>query len=400
MKYDFETICNRENTGSIAVERIPFPNAEVREGFSRIPMWVADMSFEVAPCVIEAMKKRLETPTFGYFDVSEAYKAAIIDWQQKRNHAEGLEPSHIGYENGVLGGVVAAMQAFSAPGEQILVHAPTYIGFTKSAANAGRVLVHSQLVLDEQGIWRMDYEDMDRKLKENQIHLAIFCSPHNPSGRVWERWEIEKAMEVYAQNHCLVISDEIWSDLTLMGYEHVPTQSVSEYARNNTIAVYAPSKTFSLAGLVGAYHIVYNTYLHDRLLKTELCSHYNNANALSTAALLGAYTPEGHQWVDELREVLTANVDYAYDFITTHFEQVTLAKPQGTYMLYLDCSGWLKLHPEMTMDDLIRAGIEVGVIWQDGRPFGKPDTIRMNLAVPHHLVQEAMRRLEQYVFQK
>ena len=298
----------------------------------------------------------------------------------------------------MLGGVSSVLQAFTAPGEAILLHSPAYIGFIGTITNMGRKIVYSPLKKDEQGVWRMDYEDMDKKLKENHIHLAIFCTPHNPCGRVWEREEIEKAMEVYEKNKCLVISDEIWSDLTLEGHKHIPTQSVNEYAHEHTFAFYAPSKTFNLAGLVGSYHIVYNSYLRDRLMEAEKCSHYNSANVLSISALMGAYTKEGAEWVDELREVLTQNVDYAYTYITTHFEGVSVAKAQGTYMLYLDCSGWLKEHPEMTMDDLIRAGIAVGVVWQDGRPFMNPNTIRMNLAVPQALVKEAMDRLDKYVF--
>ena len=398
MKYDFTTIMNREGTGAIAVDMIPFENAAIKEGFSKIPMWVADMNFATAPSVIKEMQKRLEHPAFGYFDVTNDYCASIIEWQKVRNGVTELPKEAIGYENGVLGGVASVLQAFTAPGEAVLLHSPTYIGFTGTINNLGRKIVHSPLKKDEQGVWRMDYEDMDKKLKENHIHLAIFCTPHNPCGRVWERWEIEKAMEVYEKNQCLVISDEIWSDLILKGHKHIPTQSVNEYAHEHTFAFYAPSKTFNLAGLVGSYHIVYNAYLRDRLLEAEKCSNYNHANVLSVSALMGAYTPEGAEWVDELCEVLTSNVDYAYDYITTHFEGVSVAKAQGTYMLYLDCTGWLVAHPETSMDDLIRAGIAVGVVWQDGRPFVNPNTIRMNLAVPHALVKEAMNRLDTYVF--
>lgn len=141
----------------------------------------------------------------------------------------------------------------------------------------------------------MDYDDMDKKLKENHIHVAVFCSPHNPCGRVWEREEIEKAMEIYKKNDCIVISDEIWSDLILEGYHHIPTQSVNEDARNRTIAVYAPSKTFNLAGLIGSYHIIYNSCLRDRVKANSRKSHYNSMNVLSMHALIGAYKPEGHE---------------------------------------------------------------------------------------------------------
>jgi cystathionine beta-lyase len=243
----------------------------------------------------------------------------------------------------------------------------------------------------------MDYEDMDKKLKEHKIHTAIFCSPHNPSGRVWEKWEIEKAMEVYKNNDVFVISDEIWSDILLNGHKHIPTQSVSEDAKQRTIAMYAPSKTFSLAGLVGSYHIVYNSWLNDRLLKEESLGHYNSMNLLSMYALIGAYKPEGHEWVDELCQVLSENVNYGYDFIKEHFKGVKIIKPQGTYLLFLDCTEWLEEH-NMDFETLRKKGLEVGVDWQNGEAFFMKNAIRMNLALPMSRVKEAFDRLDKYVF--
>ena len=141
--------------------------------------------------------------------------------------------------------------------------------------------------MDKEGIWRMDFEDMEEKIKANKIHAAIFCSPHNPTGRVWERWEIEKAMEIYKKYDVTVISDEIWSDIILFGNHHIPTQSVSEDAKNRTIALYAPSKTFNLAGLIGSYHIIYNKRLKERVVKESSLGHYNSMNVLSMHALMG-----------------------------------------------------------------------------------------------------------------
>jgi len=394
MKYDFTSIIERHGKDAIAVDN---PPGTPKEGYDTIPMWVADMNFPTVPAVPRALIARASHPAFGYFNLSDAYFDSIIHWQETRNHVTGLAKEHIGYENGVLGCVVSAAQAFCSSGDNILLHAPTYIGFTNSLTNAGYKLVLSDLVQDGDGIWRMDYEDMDKKLKEHSIHFAVFCSPHNPTGRVWEKWELEKAMEVYRANDCVVVSDEIWSDLLLDGHRHIPTQSVSEDAKNRTIAVYAPSKTFNLAGLVGSYHIVYNKYLQDRLLKQSSLSHYNSQNVLSMHALIGAYSQEGQEWVDELCQVLSKNVDYAYNYITSRFKGISLGRPEGTYMLYLDCTCWCKEH-DMALDQLLKAGWDVGVIWQDGRPFHKPYTIRMNLALPLSRVEEAFKRLSQHVF--
>ena len=397
MKYDFTSILDRNGKDAIAVEHIPIPGAQVKEGFDRIPMWVADMNFPTAPTVVEAMMERVQHPAYGYFDPSEEYYASIIRWQEKRNGVTGLEPEHIGYENGVLGGVISALNVMCSKGDNVLLHSPTYIGFTMSLENNGYHIVHSPLVKDENGVWRMDFEDMEKKIVKNRIHAAVFCSPHNPCGRVWERWEIEKAMELYKKYDVFVISDEIWSDLILEGHKHIPTQSVSEDARNRTVAMYAPSKTFNLAGLVGSYHIIYNTWLRERVLKESSLSHYNAMNVLSMHALVGAYKPEGYEWLDELRQVLTGNVEFACRYIQDHFDGIEVSKPEGTYMLFLDCTKWCEKHGK-TIDELQRAGVEVGVIWQDGRPFHGPCHIRMNLALPFSRVQEAFERLDRYVF--
>lgn len=397
MKYDFTSILDRNGKDAIAVEHIPIPGAQVKEGFDRIPMWVADMNFPTVPTVVEAMMERVQHPAYGYFDPSEEYYASIIRWQEKRNGVTGLKPEHIGYENGVLGGVISALNVMCSKGDNVLLHSPTYIGFTMSLENNGYHIVHSPLVKDENGVWRMDFEDMEKKIVKNRIHAAVFCSPHNPCGRVWERWEIEKAMELYKKYDVFVISDEIWSDLILEGHKHIPTQSVSEDARNRTVAMYAPSKTFNLAGLVGSYHIIYNTWLRERVLKESSLSHYNAMNVLSMHALVGAYKPGGYEWLDELRQVLTGNVEFACRYIQDHFEGIEVSKPEGTYMLFLDCTKWCEQNGK-TIDELQRAGVEVGVIWQDGRPFHGPCHIRMNLALPFSRVQEAFERLDRYVF--
>ena len=396
MRYDFTTYLDRRGRDSIAADFIPLPGVKPREGVEPIPMWVADMSFPIAPAVLEAIQKRLDFPSMGYFPTPEAYFQAIIDGQRRRHGVEALEREAIGYENGVLGGVSAAIQAFSAPGEKILLHAPTYVGFTHVLDGLGRKAEHSLLQMDENGIWRMDFEDMDRRLRENGIRLAIFCSPHNPTGRVWERWEIERAMEIFAANDCLVISDEIWSDLIMPGYRHIPTQSVSEDARQRTLAFYAPSKTFSLAGLIGSYHIVYNARLRDRLRRQSALSHYNNPNILSTYALIGAYN-EGEAWADELCAVVDGNHARACAFFRDECPGVKLMRPQGSYMLFLDCGDWCDAHG-VDFAALLRRGVEAGVIWQNGEDFFWPRSIRLNLALPRHKLDEALERLKNEAF--
>ncbi len=397
MKYNFTDIIERSGKDSIAVEQIPYQDVQVKEGFSRLPMWVADMNFATAPSIPQKIAERMAHPLYGYFNPRQEYYDAIIRWQKQRNGVEGLTAECIGYENGVLGGVTSALNVFCSKGDKVLLHSPTYVGFTGCLGNNGYDIVHSPLQKDEKGVWRMDFEDMEKKLKEQSIHAAVFCSPHNPCGRVWERWEIERAMELFKKYDVMVVSDEIWSDIILADNKHIPTQTISEDARMRTAAFYAPTKTFNLAGLVGSYHIIYNPWIRDRVLKESSLSHYNSMNVLSMYALIGAYSDEGAEWTDELRQVIGDNVNYACEYIDKHFPGVSVAKPQGTYMLFLDCSEWCSQHGK-TIDEVQRAGVEVGVIWQDGRPFHHPYGIRLNLALPMALLKEAMERLHKYVF--
>lgn len=401
MKYDFTSIIDRHGMDATAVDGLGvmpgFTPDAPKEGFDAIPMWVADMNFPTCPTIPEAMIERAKHPFYGYFFPRPEYFDAIIKWHETRNGVTGLTKECIGYENGVLGGVISALNVYCSKGDKVLIHSPTYVGFTASLTNNGYNMIHSPMVKDENGIWRMDFEDMEKKIVDEKIHAAVFCSPHNPCGRVWERWELEKAMALFEKYDVKVVSDEIWSDLILEGHKHIPTQMTNEWARQNTVAVYAPSKTFNLAGLVGSYHIIYNKTIRDRVEKESSLPHYNDMNVLSMHALIGAYKPEGYQWVDELCETLTGNVNYACDYIAKHFEGVEVSKAQGTYILFVDCTEWCKKHGK-TIEELEKACWDVGVAIQDGRMFHGPCHIRMNLALPFSRIQEAFDRLDKYVF--
>ena len=395
MKYDFTTVMNRGGRNTMAVDGygVMTQGCPIKEGVEPIPMWVADMSFATVPTVPQQIIERVNHPEYGYFIVPDEYYNSIIEWQEKRHGVTGLTRECIEYENGVLGGVVSALNILCSRGEKVLLHSPTYIGFTMSLKNNGYDIIHSELVKDENGVYRMDFEDMEKKIVENNIHATVFCSPHNPAGRVWERWELEKAMELFKKHDVMVVCDEIWSDLILADNKHIPLQSISEDAKMRVIAEYAPSKTFNLAGLVGSYHIIYNKRLRDRVRKESSLGHYNNTNLLSVHALIGAYKPEGYEWVDELCQVLTENVNYVCDFFTNEFEGIEISKPEGTYMIFPDFTKWCEKHGK-TVDDVYKAGIYEGVIWQHGIAFHGKNCIRMNLALPHSKLAEARDRLK------
>ena len=401
MKYDFTSIMNRHGKDAIAVDSVGQMNGFAPEapkpGFDVIPMWVADMNFPTVPTIQQAIIERAQHPAFGYFSATDEYYDSIIRWHQTRNGVTGLTKECIGYENGVLGGVISALNVLCSKGDNVLLHSPTYIGFTGCLTNNGYHIVHSPLVKDEAGIYRMDFADMEKKIVENNIHATVFCSPHNPTGRVWEQEELEHFMDMARRLNVTVISDEIWSDLIMPGHTHIPTQSVSTDARSRTAAFYAPTKTFSLAGLIGSYHIIYDDRLRSRVRRQGDLSGYNSCNVLSMHALTGAYSHAGMEWVDQLCAVLDKNLRYIRDFMESRFPGVSMMLPQGTYMLFVNCGAWCRDHG-ITPDQLRRRGVEHGVIWQSGEAFGDGDCIRINAALPHTLVREAMDRLEKYVF--
>lgn len=400
MKFKFDEMLERHGKDAIAVDglgTVPGMSPDKpKEGFDAIPMWVADMNFATAPSIQDAIIQRVKHPAFGYFTPTDEYFNAIINWHKDRKNVTDIKPCHIGYENGVLGGVISALNVFCSKGDKVLVHSPTYIGFTMSLVNNGYNIIHSELIKDENGKWVMDYEDMEKKIVDEKISATIMCNPHNPTGRVWTKDELKKAVDIFEKHNVKIVSDEIWSDILVNGSVQTPTQQVSPYAHENTVALYAPSKTFNLAGLVGSYHIIYNEYLRNRILKESSLPHYNDMNVLSMHALIGAYSKTGNEWTDELKEVISKNVNYAYDFIKDNFKGVSLSKPEGTYMLFLDFEEYYK-EKNVDVGEILKKGWDVGVAYQDGRPFNGKYSIRMNLALPFEKVKEALDRLKKYV---
>ena len=389
--YDFEAVQPRRGTGSMKwaeMEKYDCP-----EGV--IPFSVADMELKVMPEVVDGLKEFLDKSPLGYCNPDERFNAAVCRWERDR-HGWDIRPEWLLGAPGVINAFFTAVHAFTAPGDGVLLLTPVYYPMYMAATRNDRQVVGSALI-NTNGYYTIDFADLEAKAKRPDVKLMILCSPHNPCGRVWERWELEKAMEVYRANDCLVISDEIWSDIILNGHKHIPTQSVSEDARSRTVAIYAPSKTFNLAGLVGSYHIIYNPVLRDRVEKEASLSHYNSMNVLSMHALIAAYSPEGSEWADELCAVLAGNIDFACNYIKTRFDGVEVTKPEGTYILFADCTKWCEAHGK-TIDDVERACWDVGVAVQDGRQFHGPCHIRMNLALPLSRVQEAFDRLDKYVF--
>ena len=359
-------------------------------------MWVADMNFATCPSVTDALKKRIDHPLFGYFLPDEDYYERIINWHKSSFFADDLQRKYIGTENGVHGFIMSCINVFTKPGDKILLHRPYYVGFMNDIKGTGREGVFSDLILDDSGLYRMDYDDMERKLSENNIRLVIFCSPHNPTGRVWKKAELKRVFGIFKRHDCIVISDEIWADIILRDNSHIPAYTVSPWAKENTLCAYAISKTFNLAGLNAAYHVIYNKNLRKKICSYSDLTMYNSPNVLNVHALKGAYTDTGAEWVRELNEVLYENTQYICDFLNA-VGGISAPLPQGTYMIYADMRDYCKNNGR-SIEDILHAGWDVGVGWQDGRAFGGEFAIRINVALPLSRIKEACRRLKEYVF--
>jgi len=399
MKYDFSTKPDRAGKDALAIDaigRIGMAPTPPKDGFSLIPMWVADMNFLMFPGIQKSIMERAEHPAFGYFLPRDEYYDSIINWQQTRNGVSGLKKADISYENGVIGGVMSAVNALSSKGDSILLHSPAYIGFTSSLSDSGYHIVFSSLVPDGKGIPRMDINDMEKKILEHNIHVLIFCSPHNPCVRVWDQSELEQLSALCERYDVTVISDEIWSDIIMPGCTHIPVQSATPYLHDNTAAFYAPSKTFNLAGLIGSYHIIYDKRLKDRIRRESSLTHYNNMNVLSMHALTGAYTADGMAWTDQMCSVVNDNFDIACEYLEK-IPGVTVFRPQGTYMIFPDFRDFCN-ERGLSMDELEKACWDVGAAVQDGRMFRGEYNLRMNLALPSSYVHEAFERMEKHVF--
>ena len=392
MKYDFITVPDRRYSGSSKWKQMYQIKPDVDEDV--VPLSTADMEFFNAPEIVEGLQEYVGKTALGYTDATDSYTEAVIGWMKKRHNYQ-VEKEWIIQSPGVVPALGTAVNAYTEPGEGVLILTPIYFPMTMTIQMKGRRLVESPLILTDKG-YEIDFEDLEKKAALPDVKLMLFCSPHNPIGRVWSREELGRVMDICIRNHVFIIDDEIHNDLIMPGYEHIVMATLSKEAAMNCAVCTAPSKTFNLAGLVGAYHIIYNKRLRDRVQKESSLSHYNDMNVLSMHAQIGAYQPEGLEWVDELCQVLTGNVNFACDFIAKHFQGIEVSKPQGTYMIFLDCTRWCEEHGK-SIDELLNAGLEVGVYWQDGRLFNGPCHIRMNLALPLSRVKEAFERLEKYV---
>lgn len=377
--YDFDKLTNRLGTGSL--------KWDVNEG--QLPMWVADMDFETAPEIIQALQKRIEHGVFGYQNVTDDWYQAYQSWWNRR-HQFKIERDWLIFCTGVVPAISSIVRKVTTVGENVLVQTPVYNIFFNSIRNNGRNILESPLVY-EGGEYHIDFEDLEEKLSNPQTSLFLLCNPHNPIGKLWDRETLAKIGELCDRHHVTVVSDEIHCDLTDPGYEYVPFASVSDQCRKNSITCIAPTKTFGIPGIQTAAVVVPNPVLRHRVNRGLNTDEVAEPNNFAVAAAVAAFQ-YGEQWLTELREYLAQNKQYVRDYIGAFLPEIKVVPSHATYLLWLDCSALTddagKLQRFMEEHS--------GLVLTEGEEYGAPGKrfLRLNPACPRSRLQDGMERLK------
>ena len=388
MSYNFDEIVDRSNNYAAK-----FQEAELHYGTNNvIPLWIADMDFRTAPCIVDAIKERADQGIFGYTWRTPKYFEAIAAWQQKRN---GWLPdiSKMAFAPGVVPGMRMVLTMFTQPGDKVLIQQPVYHPFADVVNNTGRQLVVSPLKRDENGYYTMDLEDFEAKAKDGAKYF-ILCNPHNPVGRCWTREELKQVGDICVKYGVEIISDEIHSDLMLDGHKHTCMASVSAEIAAITTTCIAPSKTFNLAGLQSST-IVFNDEAKKDAYVAELKRmDIARNNCFSLVATMEAYA-HGEQWLDELLVYLADNMRFIRSFCAERLPELKPNTPEATYLNWVDARA-------LGMDDaaLKKFCVEkAGVAFGEGTNFGIGGSgfLRLNAACPRSVIEKALTQMEQAV---
>lgn len=383
-RYDFDTVIDRRNTDCAKWDGM----APLFGTNDLLPMWVADMDFTAPPEVIEALRERVEHGIFGYTRRFEPYREAIAGWFLRR-HDWKINTDWIRHAPGVVPALAAAIMAFTQPGEGILVQPPVYYPFFSTIKGRGRTVVENPLKLLN-GRFEMDFDDLEKKLDDSAVKLVFLCSPHNPVGRVWSREELVTFGAICAARGVVVVSDEIHCDILYKGARHTPLADVSDAMRESTITTIAPSKTFNIAGLATAAVVIPSKRLRDNYQSVIDFVHIDGGNVFGTTALEAAYT-KGDAWLDELLHYLEGNLDFIDTFLAEHLPEVSLLRPEGTYVPLLDCRSLKLSGPQL--EKLL---VEKGKVALDGGHWfgtGGEGFVRINIATPRSLLKDGMERI-------
>ena len=381
MKYDFDTVIDRNDTGSL--------KWDVKE--NELPMWVADMDFRTAPEIISAIARRVEHGVYGYSVMPEEWYGAYIDWWEKR-HGLVMEREGLIFCTGVVPAISSVVRKLTTPAEKVLIQTPVYGVFFNSVLNNGRQVLENPLSYDCEGReYSIDFEDLEEKLKDPQTSLMILCNPHNPIGKIWDRETLAKIGSLCKKHSVTVLADEIHCDITDPDCEYIPFASVNEECRDISVTTIAPTKAFNLAGLQTSAVYVHDSVLRHRVWRGLNTDEVAEPNAFAVTAAVAAFT-EGGMWLDELRQYIAENKAIVGEFLEKELPQVKLVPSQATYLLWLDCSEVTENAEKLA--EFIRQ--ETGLFLSYGNQYGGNGNrfLRLNAACPKVTLRDGLERFK------
>lgn len=382
MKFDFDKPVNRHDTNSYKWDSLDMENV--------IPLWVADMDFKTAPCIIETLKKRVEHGIFGYTKVPDKYYQATIDWFSRR-HNWNFTPRDIISTSGVVPAISAIIKALTNPGDKVIVQTPVYNCFFSSIRNNGCVVSENPLKYFDDNRYEIDFEDLEEKASDPDAKLLLLCNPHNPSGRVWTYSELYHIYDICKQHNITVVSDEIHCELVYPPFVYVPFCSLSEEVAECSVSCVSPSKSFNIAGLQIANIVCKNEEMRKKIDKTININEVCDVNPFGVLATISAYT-EGEPWLTELIDYLQRNYEMLIEFFNNELPEFPVVKLEGTYLVWVDCR-----KAGISSVELEEKLIREGEVWLNpGSMYGEAGEgfMRINIACPRGRLEEGLKRIK------
>ena len=385
MKYDFDEIVNRRGTNSVKWDEAK------EEGV--IPMWVADMDFKAAPCILEALKKRVDHGVFGYTMVPDSYYESIISWFERR-HQWHIERDWIIYTSGVVPAISAIIKALTEPGDKVLVQTPVYNCFFSSIRNNGCTTAENALVRKDNS-YEIDFDDFERQATDEKTRVFLLCNPHNPAGRVWTQEELSRMNDICLRHNVKVIADEIHCELVMPGHEFTPFAAVSKACQDNCITTNSPTKSFNIAGLQIANIITNNAEDRQKIDRAININEVCDVNPFGVIALQAAYN-EGEDWINQLNVYLWENYQALKAFFKDNLPQLEVIDLEGTYLVWVNVRATGMTSNELT-EKLLKEGkvfVNRGTMYDE--TTGE-DYIRINIAMPRSLMLEGLKRMKSVI---
>ncbi len=383
--YDFDTPIERRNTDSLKYD------FAVKRGKPAdvLPLWVADMDFKTSDKILEAIHRRVDHGIFGYTESGDSYFEAVAEWMKNR-HGWDVKQSWLVKTPGVVFALAMAVKAYTQKGDAVLIQQPVYYPFTEVIEDNERRMVSSDLVLGDDGRYRIDFDDFERRIVDERVKLFLLCSPHNPTGRVWTRDELLRIADICLKHHVIVVSDEIHEDFVYGANRHTVFATLREELNDITITATSPAKTFNLAGLQISNIFIPNGKLRQSFKKQIDAAGYSQLNTIGLTACEAAYR-YGGDWYEAALEYIKENIAFMGEYLSEKLPQLKMIEPEGTYLVWVD---FRKLG--LSEDELEELIVKKAKLWLDsGAVFGKAGEgfERFNVACPRAVLERALEQL-------